>query len=133
MRCSPATLALALAPMPAFAEVCDKVNETWQPGSAPIGFWPEVASNIMSPLGLVILLFCVAIAFTRLGWLQITVAAMLAAGAASMLVFEDPIIAAARAEGCVGSTWATLDPLLALATAMLARAMFLRKTRGEQA
>jgi hypothetical protein len=131
MRRSSVSFALALAPMPAFGEVCDKVNESWQSGAPPVGFWPEVVSSVSSPLGLIVLLCCLVVAWTKLAWLQIAAAATLAGGAAFFLMFEDPILAAAREEGCVGPAGAILVPLMGLAAAMLARAMVPRIPRGE--
>ncbi|MCX7289219.1 MAG: hypothetical protein NTW20_17190 [Rhodobacterales bacterium] len=126
-------LAVAWAPLPAFSEVCDKVNEAWKPGSDPIGFWPQLVSSVTSPLGVVVLLCCLAVAMTSRAALHFASTGILVVCAVALIVFEDPITALARREGCLGPALAVVSSLLALAAGMLARALTLRRQRSDPA
>jgi hypothetical protein len=130
---SATTLAVAWAPLPAFCEVCDKVNEAWKPGSDPISFWPQLVSSVTSPLGIAVLLCCLAVAMTSRAALHFASTGILVVCAVALVVFEDPITASARREGCLGPALAVVSPLLALAAGMLVRALALHRKRSDPA
>lgn len=98
-----ATLAL-LAPMPAMAEVCDKLRPDWTPDDGPVGWLAETALIFTSPPGLV-LLALFALAMWR-GWRVPLVIVTMAAVALAFLLYVGNGAAMAttgRAEGCIGS------------------------------
>ncbi len=114
---------------PAMAEVCDKARPGWTPGDGPLGLWGELAAFVATPAMLAIVAALVA------GW-YFRQQVLLSAVMLGCLVFGIPqrwpvnpdLIAAARAEGCMGPPTLVIG-LLALIWCGAAVGLFVRRKR----
>lgn len=98
-----AALALSLAPVPALAEVCDKVRPLWTTGT-PATAWDELIGLMATPPSLALLLMsAVAVRFRHQWGTLLVVVAWSAWVSVVALSAPDDIRQAAIAEGCIGS------------------------------
>lgn len=97
------TTLFALLPLPALAEVCDKVRPSWD--GTPVSALTEAVFILGSPASLVLLLATALVVRFRSSWGAVAVCvgwSMLV----SAFTFFDPtggLRTAAAAEGCIGS------------------------------
>ncbi|WP_338550135.1 hypothetical protein [Roseovarius phycicola] len=114
-----AALALICLPLPAFAEVCDKVRPGWD--GMPVSMWQEALWLFGSPAAL-FLLFCSALVFrfkNSWGALAVFVGWSFLVGA---FTFWDPtggVRDGAIAEGCVGSPAVFVVVVLVISVGLL--------------
>lgn len=114
-----AALALICLPLPALAEVCDKVRPGWD--GAPVSVWQEALWLFGSPAALVLLL-CSVLAFrfkSSWGALAVFVGWSFLVGA---FTFWDPTggqRALAKAEGCIGSPAIFVAVVLVISVGLL--------------
>jgi hypothetical protein len=117
-----AAAALGGLPLPALAEVCDKLRPAWNPSSGPLGALGEMAYVAGSLPGMV-LLTLFALAMWR-GWRWLLAIVSFAALALAALIYIGagaPTRAEAMAEGCVGSAYPVAAVLAALAVLAFVR------------
>lgn len=116
------TALCAALPLPAFAEVCDKVRPDWLPEDGPVGALAEAFYVLTSPLGVVLLAFVVLAMVRPRRWLAVVVALPLLALAGLLFLARGAEVAAmAMAEGCIGGIGPTVALLVLLAAAVLVR------------
>ena len=104
MRLAQLSLLFSLLPLPALAEVCDKVRPFWTPG-APATAWDEFLGLMGTPPSLVLLVLTALAVRFRHQWGALVVV-LLWTGWISLITFfgaDNEIQRAAVAEGCVGS------------------------------
>ncbi|WP_339106829.1 hypothetical protein [Roseovarius rhodophyticola] len=112
-------LALTCLPLPALAEVCDKVRPGWD--GAPVSIWQETLWLFGSPAAL-FLLFCSALVWrfkNSWGALAVFVGWSFLVGA---FTFWDPTggqRAQATAEGCIGSPSLFVAVVLVISVGLL--------------
>ncbi|MDU8944421.1 hypothetical protein [Ovoidimarina sediminis] len=98
-----ATLALMLAPLPALAEVCDKVRPLWEPG-APATGWDELLGLMATPPSLALLILSAAAIRFGHQWLVLTAVVGWSIWVSFVAMSApDAIRQQAIAEGCIGS------------------------------
>lgn len=121
-------LVFILMPGAALAQVCDAIRPGWTPQTGAMGALEELASAMLSPFGLG------ALALTLAGLLlgrvssRICAALLILLGLSrlpwflGLLLGDDAgLLAAARAEGCLGPAWPVTALLLACAGLVIAR------------
>jgi len=113
---------LAALPLPAWAEVCDKIRPDWDSAGGPVSAVAEMGYILASPVGLVLLgLVIVAMVWPR-RWLAAVVALPLLALAGLLFLARGAEVAAlAMQEGCIGGIGPTVGLLVLLAAAVLVR------------
>ena len=122
-----AALALTFAPLPAFAEVCDKVRPLWDP-SAPATSWDELIGLMATPPSLALLvLSALAVRFRHQWGALIVVVAWSVWVSVVALSAPDEVRLAAIAEGCIGS-----PVLFIIAVAAICGAMILYTSRRNE-
>lgn len=124
-------LMLGLAPLPAWAEVCDKERPYWEPGTAPTA-WSEALHFLLSPAGIfVALLFFLAVAIRTpwLLWFSVAASCLSLLALAINPALPDPtgMRYFAVMEGCVGSS--TLSVVFLLLIAGVAASVARRASR----
>lgn len=95
--------AATIAPVPAFADVCERVRPHWDGG--PVTPWTEMIALFGSPISLVLLLGTALAVRFRSSWGALTVFVGWSFAVAAVTFF-DPTNGTRRAaaiEGCVGS------------------------------
>lgn len=120
--------AFALLPLPAGAEVCDKVRPGWTPADGPVGALAEAGYVLTSPVGLILLAFvAVAMVWPR-RWLAVVVALpLLVLAGLLFLARRAEVAVAAMAEGCIGGIGPTVVVLILIAAAVLVRGFAARR------
>lgn len=94
---------LAFAPLPAWAEVCEKVRPDWIPGS-DISVVSEAISLLSSPVSIILLLASALAIRLRAQWWALAVVVFWTIWV-TIISADDPagIQKLAKAEGCIGS------------------------------
>ncbi len=110
---------LACTPLPAWAEVCDKVRPDWN--GLPVSAWQEALWLFASPLALVLLIGSAIVFRLRSSWgaLVVFVGWSFLVGA---FTFWDPtggVRTAAIAEGCLGSPAVFVSVVLVISVGLL--------------
>jgi len=128
-RLTAAALFLSL-PIPALAEVCDKIRPDWTADAGPQGWLAETAYILASPPSLALaILLLLALAFPRL-WLALPATLLTLAFAALLLVSRQaPMAVAARTEGCLATATPAIALLALAALLTLARALLARRRK----
>ncbi|MBD3664725.1 hypothetical protein [Sulfitobacter aestuariivivens] len=118
-------LILSLAPLPALAEVCDKVRPLWQAGS-PATAWDELVGLMATPPSLALLLASALVIRFRHQWTALIVVVLWSFWVSAVAHYgrDGEIERAALAEGCIGS-----PALFILAVTAICGAMILYTTR----
>lgn len=96
---------VAIAPLPAIAEVCDKEMPRWDPANGPAGPWDTLVFAAMSPVGVILFFFVLLALLWRKVWTAALGAFVVTAlGAMVLLDWLNPGSFAmdARLEGCFG-------------------------------
>lgn len=116
------TALCAALPLPAFAEVCDKVRPDWTPEDGPVGALAEAGYVLTSPLGLVLVGLVAVVVIWPRRWLAVVVALPLLALAGLLFLARGAEVAGlAMQEGCIGGIGPTVGLLVLLAAAVLVR------------
>ena len=118
----------ALIPLPARAEVCDKVRPDWTAADGPVGALAEAGYVLTSPVGLILMaLVAVAMIWPR-RWLAVVVALPLLVLAGLFFVSRKAEVAVqAMAEGCIGGIGPTVVLLILIGAAVLVRGFAARR------
>lgn len=118
----------SLAPMPAAAEVCDKVRPDWAAADGPVGALAELAYVLTSPVGLILLGLVALALFWPRRWVAVIVALPVLALAGLLFLARGAEIAGlAMAEGCIGGIGPTVALLVLIAAAVLVRGFRARR------
>ena len=119
---------LALTPLPARAEVCDKVRPGWTPVDGPVGALAEAGYVLASPVGLILMVFVVLAMIWPRRWLAVLAALpLLVLAGLLFLARRAEVAVAAMAEGCIGGIRPTVLLLILIAAAVLVRGFAARR------
>lgn len=116
------TVALAVLPVPALADVCADVRNGWQAASGPATAWGEGLYILSSPAGLVALAL-LAIGLWRPSPWRSAFLAFPALALAALILFsrQAPTAQQAAADGCIGSPVLGVAVLAGLAVFAIVR------------
>ncbi|MEW9918317.1 hypothetical protein AB2B41_01770 [Marimonas sp. MJW-29] len=108
-----------LAPLPAWAEVCDRMRPLWTPGT-PATAWDELIALMITPPSLVLLLLSVLVLRFRHQWGALAVV-MAWSLWVSFVALSTPDAARLHAisEGCIGSPTLFILAVAAICVAMI--------------
>lgn len=119
---------LPLLPLPAQAEVCDKVRPGWTPVDGPVGALAEAGYVLASPVGLILLAFvALAMIWPRRRLAVLAALPLLVLAGLLFLARRADVAVHAMTEGCIGGIGPTVVLLILIAAAVLVRGFAARR------